>query len=115
MSSFVKVNVYILYSNTYFFFFNIFHDLETSFQFLSFHNRTTNIKIKQFFILCICILCLLRTFIGVDMLIYTCFINLYFYFIISFGISIQHFISKKIEKMFLVSLFYAVNTFLFPN
>ena len=45
------------------------------------------------------------------MLIYTCFINLYFYFIISFGISIQHFISKKIEKMFLVSLFYAVNKF----
>ena len=47
------------------------------------------------------------------MLIYTCFINLYFYFIISFGISIQHFISKKIEKMFLVSLFYTVNTFFF--
>ena len=63
----------------------------------------------------ICILCLARTFVDVNMFIYTYFINFYFDFIISFGISIQHFISKKIEKMFLVSLFYAVNTFLFPN
>lgn len=47
------------------------------------------------------------------MFIYTYFINFYFDFIISFGISIQHFISKKIEKMFLVSLFYAVNKFCF--
>ena len=45
------------------------------------------------------------------MFIYTYFINFYFDFIISFGTSIQHFISKKIEKMFLVSLFYAVNKF----
>ena len=36
-------------------------------------------------------------------------------FSVVISLIIANFISKKIEKMFLVSLFYAVNTFLFPN